>query len=142
MQFLQKTHNKTHHFVAFFSIFRLFFLFSLFSLSFCNSFCHFFDFFKTPTLDFSSESKVPKIPKYPKTQLYTQKYIFLVKLFSSFTLFSPFVGVFSTPAPIFSSKVNPLEMTNPRLPASPRRTQRTCLYLPFSAVQSPPADVH
>jgi len=47
--FFTKTHNKTSHFVTFFSIFLHFFLFFLFSLSFCNFFFNFLTFLKTPT---------------------------------------------------------------------------------------------
>jgi len=75
VQFLQKTHNKTNHFVTFFSISLHFpLVFPLF-LTFCSFFCHFLTFFKPPP-SFSTQYqgclKSPNTKKYTKTHLFGQ----------------------------------------------------------------------
>ena len=83
MQFLQKTHNKTSHFVTFFGILFIFSAFCSKSESFCAFFCRFLN----PHPHLQPKIKPPKNSRYTKTQLYTQKYIFLVKLFRLLPLF-------------------------------------------------------
>ena len=84
VQFFTNLHNKTGHFFAFFSISPLFVQKVRHFVKKSTFFCH----GQRPNPHFQPKNKPPKNSRYTKTQLYTQKYIFLVKLFSPFTLFS------------------------------------------------------
>jgi len=106
MQFLQKTHHKTHHFVTFFSISPLFVKKVRHFVKKSTFFCH----GQPPNPHFQPKIKGALNPPTQKLQLYTQKYIFLVKLFAPFTLFTPFESDFSTTTPISDPKIRVLKL--------------------------------
>ena len=114
MLFFTKTHNKTYHFVTFFSISPLFVQKVRHFVKKSTFFCH----GQRTNPHFQPKIKPLKNSRYTKTQLYTQKYIFLVKLFCLFTLFSTFECVFSSNTPIFNSKML-LTKIKPSPPAEP-----------------------
>ena len=85
VQFFTKTHNKTYHFVTFFSIFLTFVTFLVFSWPFFEFFCH---FFTLSTLRYCDE-KSYQTRKYPGARMvYFQKFFTLLHI-STYKFFPP-----------------------------------------------------